>query len=184
MARMQMIEFNEKQYQKSWWKWMLMIGLNLMFIVGAIMQIGFGKTFGDNPMSNTMLIIVTLLIILLSGVLLSSYLQTYINDEGVYVKYFPFHLKYKFFSWESIESAKVRGYNPLIEFGGWGIKRSKLRFNNFRIKIKSSICYTVSGSRGLELSLKNGKTVMIGTHSPNSLEETLEKLTKKGRVDG
>jgi hypothetical protein len=26
MARVQLIEFNEKQYQKSWWKWLLMIG--------------------------------------------------------------------------------------------------------------------------------------------------------------
>jgi len=184
MARVQLIEFNEKQYQKSWWKWLLMIGMDLMFIVGTIMQIGYGRSFGNSPMSDTMLIILTFFIILLSIVLLSSYLQTYINDEGVYIKYFPFHLKYKFFSWESIESAKVRSYNPLLEFGGWGIKRSKLRFNNFRLVIKSSICYTVSGSNGLELILKNGKKVMIGTHSPNTLDETLTKLSKKGRIDG
>lgn len=184
MAKVQLIEFNEKQYQKSWWKWLIMIGVDLMLIVGAIMQICFGKAFGDTPMSNTMLIIFTIFIILLSVALLSSYLQTYINSDGVYIKYFPFHLKYKFFSWESIESAKVRSYNPLMEFGGWGIKRTKLSFRNFRFEIKSSICYTVSGTNGLELSLKNGKKVMIGTHSPNSLDETLSKLSKKGKIDG
>ncbi|MFA6367014.1 MAG: hypothetical protein WC108_08205 [Bacteroidales bacterium] len=39
----------------------------------------------------------------------------------------------------------------------------------------------------LKLKVKNivmARMQMIGTHSPNSLEETLEKLTKKGRVDG
>ena len=59
MARVQLIEFNEKQYQKSWWKWLLMIGMDLMFIVGTIMQIGYGRSFGNNPMSDTILIIVT-----------------------------------------------------------------------------------------------------------------------------
>ncbi len=87
-------------------------------------------------------------------------------------------------SWESIESAKVRSYNPLLEFGGWGIKRSKLRVNNFRLVIKSSICYTVSRNNGLELILKNGKMVMIGNHSPNSLQETLSNLSKRGKIDG
>ncbi len=184
MARVNLIEFNERQYQKSWWKWLLMIGLDLMFIVGVIMQVGYGRAFGDNPMSNTMLIIVTLFVIIFSSVLLLSYLQTYINDEGVYVMYFPFHLKYKFFSWESIESAKVRRYNPLTEFGGWGVKRNRLRFRNFRVQVKSNICYTVSGNNGLELILKDGTKIMIGTHSPNSLEEALNKLSKKGKVGG
>lgn len=184
MARVKLNEFNEKQYQKSLWKWALMIGLDIMFVIGVIMQVGFGKTFGNNPMSNTILIIVALLFILLSFVLLSSSLNTYINNEGVYVKYFPFNLKYKFYSWESIESARVRSYNPLMEFGGWGIKRSKLRFSNFRLVIKSSICYTVSGTNGLELILKNGKKVMVGTHSPNSLQETLSYLSKRGKIDG
>lgn len=181
MARVQLIEFNEKQYQKSWWKWLLMIGMDLMFVVGTIMQIGYRRSFGNSPMSDTMLIILTVFVILFSIVLLSSYLQTYINSDGVYIKYFPFHLKYKFFSWESIESAKVRSYNPLMEFGGWGIKWIKFCFNNFPPLFKSSTCYTVSGTNGLELSLKNGKKVMIGTHSPNSLEETLTKLSKKGK---
>lgn len=179
MARIQLIEFNEKQYQSSWWKWLILIGIDIMFIIGTIMQVWFNKSFGNDPMSNKMLIIFTIFMILFSIVLLSSYLQTCINEKGVYVKYFPFQLKYKYFSWEKIESAKVRSYNPLIEFGGWGIKRTKFRFANFRFRTKNSICYTVSGNKGLELILKNGKKVLIGTHSPNSLEETLDKLIKK-----
>lgn len=184
MARVKLNEFNEKQYQKSLWKWVLMIILNFLLIFGAIMQVGFNKNFGNSPMSDNMLIIVTILIICFSILLLSSYLQTFINEEGVYVKYFPFQIKYKFYSWESIKSARVRSYNPLIEFGGWGYKRNKFHFSNFRLVIKSSICYTVSGTNGLELILKNGKKVMIGTHSPNTLDETLTKLSKKGRIDG
>lgn len=184
MTRVNLIEFRESQYQKSWWKWVLMIGLDLMFVGGAVYQIGFGKQFGDEPMSNAMLIGVTLFMILFSVALLSSYLETYINDEGVYFKYFPFHLKYKFYGWDSIESAKVRSFNPFTEYGGWGVKRKHLRFRNFRFQYQSSICYTVSGNRGLELMLKNGKNVMIGTHSSIELEDTLKKLSKKGVADG
>lgn len=177
------IEFREKQYQTSWWVWVLLIGIDVLFIIGSILQLGFGKAFGNNPMSNIMLISLTILIILFSIFFLSSNLQTYINEEGIYIKYFPFHFKFKHFAWENIEKVRVRGYNPIVEYGGWGIKTARFNLLSFQFSKKGKIAYSVSGRNGLEILMKDGRKIMIGTRSPNSMEETLGKLAKKGLVN-
>lgn len=179
MRHKQFIEFSEKQYPPLWLVRIPLIGIGIMLCIFCILQIGFNKSIGNNPMSNVELAILTIFFILFSLLFSSCNLQTNINKDGVYIKYFPFHLKYKYYSWESIERSQIIRYNPLKEFGGWGIKTSIFRFQNFRIKKSKNICYTISGNKGLELTMKDGKRVVIGTQKPNDLEEALVKLKKK-----
>ena len=98
-------------------------------------------------------------------------LRTWVNEEGVFVKVFPFFLKYKFFPWDMISKAYVRKYNPIWEYGGWGIKFKRgFRFRN--------IAYSVRGNRGLQLELIDGRRILIGTRKPVEMEEVLRKLNK------
>ena len=98
-------------------------------------------------------------------------LRTWITKDGVFVKVFPFLFRYKFFPWDIISKAYIRKYNPVWEYGGWGIKYKN--FWNFR-----SIVYNVSGNIGLQLELTTGKRVLIGTRKPVEMEEVLRKLHK------
>ena len=156
------IEFYEKQSQKPWWMWLLMIAINIPFIYGFIQQIILGNIWGNNPMSDIGLIIVTSLTILFSVVFLRSKLETIINSEGVYVRYIPFNLSYKFFNWNDISKAYIREYHAIKEFGGMGI----------RISTKGK-AYIVSGNYGLQLELKNEKKVLIGTQYPDEIGNEL-----------
>jgi hypothetical protein len=179
MVSKQAIEFTERQYQPLWWIRVPLIIICVIFISLSVLQIAFNKPLWDNPMDNEMLIFITIFVILFSVLFFVSYLKTHINEEGVYIRYFPFQLKYKYYSWESIESAQVIRYNPIKEFGGWGIKTSIFRFKNFRFTYNKNVCYTIYGNKALELSIKGGKRVVIGTQLPNILDETLTKLKKK-----
>ncbi len=67
-----------------WWVWLILIGTNVLFITGSILQEGFGKQFGTNPLSNSGLIFITVSMLIISVLLLSSSLHTYINTDIAY----------------------------------------------------------------------------------------------------
>lgn len=162
------VYFFERQRFRQWWFWAIMMGLSLFFIIGTVQQLVFNQPFGDNPMSDVGLIITTGLFLLLTISLLSGLLKTFINKEGIYIQFLPFHLRYKFYDWNEIDSARVEQYNPIREFGGWGIRRGK----------KGVTAYTVSGKTGLVLLFKDGKKVVIGTRLPDYLSKALIELGK------
>ena len=160
------IEFYEVQAQKQWWMRVLMIGINIPFLYGFVWQIIMGNSWGNNPMSDTELIILMLIIILFSILYLISKLKTHINDEGIYIHYFPFLLKTKFYAWDDVERAYIRSYKAIREYGGWGVRR--------KLKEKAII---ISGNQGLQLELKNGKKLLIGTQQSDEIEkEVISKL--------
>ena len=114
-------------------------------------------------------------------------LITYVNEDGIYIRLLPLFLKNRFFPWEIISRAYIRKYNPILEYGGKGIRR-KFRFNIFRIKgfgfeyirniRNTDVAYRFSGNMGLQLELTDGNRVLIGTRRPDELEEVLRKLGK------
>lgn len=166
--RKQPIEFYETQRFRQWWMWLIMIGVNVIFLWGCVQQLLLQKPFGDNPAGNMELIIVTSVILLVTALLFAVRLRTYINAEGVYVRFSPLQFRAKFYDWNNIQVAYVRKYNPITEFGGWGYK---VRMNAGRV-------YSMSGNRGLQLVLMNGKKVLIGTRQPEQLSDILTKLGK------
>lgn len=166
------IYFFEKQRFRQWWVWLILIGVNVLCIIGCILQIGLKRPFGDNPVSDTGLIIITVVLFMVTVVLLSCALQTYINEEGVFVRYFPFQFRYKFYNWNTIRASYVRKYSPVREYGGWGV----------RVGFNATKAYTMSGNIGLQLILQNGKKVLIGTNRPDHLKRVLMKLDKMERV--
>jgi len=46
------ILFTECQKFTQWWLWLILLGINGMFLSGAYLQIIEGNQFGDKPMSN------------------------------------------------------------------------------------------------------------------------------------
>lgn len=94
------------------------------------------------------------------------------EQEGVFVRYFPFQFRYKFYNWNTIRASYVRKYSPVREYGGWGV----------RVGFNATKAYTMSGNIGLQLILQNGKKVLIGTNRPDHLKRVLMKLDKMERV--
>lgn len=171
------VYYDDKQREK-WWAWLVMIGVNLIFMVGGVAQIGFDRPIGDDPMSDVGLIIAEVVLLLLTVMVLSGNLQTYINSEGVFIKYSPYHFNDKFYDWNNINTVYVRKYKPVPEYGGRGIRLSRFSFTGQGVIFSRSIAYTVSGRTGLQIELKSGKSVLIGTQQPDELKKVLVKLGK------
>ena len=60
------ILFKERQRFTQWWLWLILLGVNGLFLFGVFKQVINGQQFGNNPMSNAALLIATGLIIALT----------------------------------------------------------------------------------------------------------------------
>lgn len=157
-----MYSFKEKQYFRQWWLWLLMS----ISIVVMILSIYYSKesfSTWDSLIGISVLLLVSLMIFFMN-------LGTEINETGIYYRFFPFVRGHKL--WEEIDQAYVRKYNPIGEYGGWGIKGG---FGKGR-------AYNVSGNIGLQLVLKNGKKLLLGTQKPEEVKEVLERMQKEGKI--
>ena len=88
-------------------------------------------------------------------------MRTVVDDEGVLVEMLIF-VKRKI-PFADIESATATEYNPLLDYGGWG----------FRISSKGK-AYNMRGNSGVQLVLKNGGRVLIGSDQDQSLESAIQ----------
>lgn len=161
--------FSEEQKFNQWWLWLLLIGINCPFLYGIYQQLYLGKPFGDKPMSDTGLLLTAFGMLLLLLLFFIFKLQTVIKEDGIYVRFFPFHLTFRKYTWDTISKAYVRKYNPIPEYGGWG-----LRLGLFG----KGTAFNVSGNMGLQLEFTNGKKLLIGTNKPEELEMMLLQLKK------
>ncbi len=159
--------FVERQHFKQIWLWALLIVINGLFIYGLVSQVFFGHRFGDKPISNLLHVFVTSAVLLLTLLFAFLRLDTAIQNDGVYYRFLPFQLRYKKISWERISQSFVRQYNPITEYGGWG-----LRIGLFG---KGQV-FNVSGNLGLQLIYDNGKKFLIGTQRPKEIEQVLKQL--------
>lgn len=103
------------------------------------------------------LIVAPLTLLLMYAVLK---LVTEVRDDGLYVRIFP--LPFRRISWDEIESYYVRTYRPIREYGGWGM----------RLGI-SGKAYNARGNRGVQLILRSGHRVLLGSQMPESLEAAI-----------
>jgi hypothetical protein len=60
----------------------------------------------------------------------------------------------------------ARVYRPILEYGGWGI----------RCGFKGARAYNVSGNKGVQLILQNGKRLLIGSQKPDELVEAINSM--------
>lgn len=158
--------FKEKQSFTIWWLYILLLGLNAILIYGFYQQVIMGKPYGSQPASDTFLIVFTLLMLLFTLFMLSLRLDTLINKEGIAVRFYPIHQKYKFYPWEEIESYELRTYQPIKEYGGWGIRRG----------VNKSRALNVKGNQGLQLVFKDGSKLLIGTQDAEQLAKLLGEM--------
>ena len=194
---MSKVLFREEQTQQSLWVKLLMIAATAAgvgpFVYGLYSQLVLGIPFGDKPISNTGLILFTLFVVVLiflaNLLVFKSKLITVIDKEAIRFRYPPMINKERIIRKEFIEKFIVRKYKPLAEYGGYGIKKRRLRYSvndkdrpagvqRTRFKKIKSTAYTMNGKYGLQLYLKDGKELLIGTQRPEAIKRAMEKMTE------
>jgi hypothetical protein len=152
--------FIEKQRFSQWWLWLL-----LLLVVSNLV-----REFLNGTVEEKQALFFSALILTLTSVLFGIMkLETSIDINGISVRFFPFHLKKKHFNWDQLEICSIRTYKPVIEYGGWGIRKT---FSG------KGTAYNVKGKVGLQLVFKNGDRLLIGTQKAEELNEVLKTLDR------
>jgi hypothetical protein len=71
-------------------------------------------------------------------------------------------------------TCRARDYRPIREFGGWGIHRGW----------KGTWAYNVRGHRGVELTLRDGGSLMIGSQRADELAQAIRECAGLGPGTG
>ncbi|WP_428742138.1 hypothetical protein [Tenacibaculum sp.] len=160
-----------KEEQRFTQLWLLIIlAVSLIVPITLIVK---EYTQENSTMSSTEFMLVLLGLTLSFAFIFIFKLSTRIDEYGIHYQFFPFHLSMKKIAWHEINNAYIRTYNPIGEYGGWGLKRSF-----FRNKEKGT-AINISGDVGIQLELKNGKKILIGTRKKEDAIRVLENYQYK-----
>jgi len=140
--------------------------ISLISLYGAFQQLILGIPFGNNPAPDSVMVILVVIFgIIFPLFMYKTNLTTEVRSDGLYVSYFPFHLSFHRIASEEIRGFEACTYSPIKDYGGWGIRYGR-----------KGKAYNVSGNRGVQLKLSNGKHLMIGSQKPEELVESLASI--------
>lgn len=163
MEEKETILFRERQRFTQFWLWAVILGVSSIFWVGFIYQVIGGGSYGSRPVSDVQLSIMAALIGLgLPYFFYTMSLTTEVLPGLIRVRFYPFHLKPVQIPLHLIRDFNKVTYNPLAEYGGWGIRWT---FNGK--------AYNTSGNEGIKLYYYNKKPLLIGSQRADELFEAI-----------
>ncbi|MFD2721439.1 hypothetical protein ACFST9_22180 [Hymenobacter monticola] len=113
--------------------------------------------------------VASVVVVLSIGLLLTLRLETRLDAAGVHYRLFPLQWAWRSRPWTEIAQAYVRSYDPLGEYGGWGLKGTS-----------TNRALNISGDQGLQLELRDGSRLLLGTQRPAEITQALNRLNVSG----
>jgi hypothetical protein len=113
-------------------------------------QLVLGKPVGDHPASNTSAIIAATVALFVVW-FIELELVTEVRDDVLEIRFRGLFVR-RAIPLAEIRHFEARTYRPIREYGGWGVRRGS-----------AGMAYNVSGKRGVELRLADGKSLLIGS---------------------
>ena len=159
-----------KEEQRFTQTWLLV--LLAISVIAPLLIITKEYLAEDSTMSSNEFILTLVAISVSIGFIFFFRLSTRIDEKGIHYQFFPVHFSIKTIGWSEINSAIIRNYDPIGDYGGWGIKGGSL----WGEKGKS---ITISGDIGIQLKLKNRKLLLIGTQKKSEASKVLENYQEK-----
>ena len=86
-----------------------------------------------------------------------------VSPEGLDVEFRP--LTRRHIPLADIASCESRVYRPILEYGGWGIRSGW----------KGGRAYNVRGNRGVQLTLRSGESVLLGSQRADELASVIRQ---------
>jgi len=163
---MEKILFRENQKFRQPWLFAILLGSDLLMIY-LIISFTVFETEGMDVAAIIILITTLVIMIAMTFGFLAVQLITEIRQDGVYYKFKPFQKKYKEIQFNEIDSIEVKKYQPVMEYGGWGIRGGRK---------KRGKAYNVSGNMGIHFIFKDGKKFLLGTQKPESVKKVFQRF--------
>lgn len=154
--------FSETQRLKAWFVYVPPLVVTGYVWYMFISQVFEGRPQGANPIPDWL----AWVFVIIFGLGFPAFLavlrfRTEVVDRELRIRLIPF--KARVIPLKDIETAEVRWYSAMREFGGWGIKVAR----------DGSRAYTATGSSGVQLTLADGRRVLLGSQRSEELEAAI-----------
>ena len=160
--------FYEVQRFRQFSIWLILLSLSLLFGLIFYWQIILGVPIGHRPAADYTVV----LLWLVGGIGLPVFfyllrMTTVVDGEGITVKFFPMYTRR--IALQDIADFRIKHYE-FLDYGGYGIRMGALN---------------VSGNFGVELLLKDGEKLLIGSqHSTRLAKSIAEAIHRDNQVIG
>lgn len=152
--------FSESQTRKPAWVWAVVLLVDLGATFAVVTMLLRPEPEGELSRGDGGRWIVIAGVLAVSTILVAflavARLDVEVYTDRVRVRWFP--LADRTIVLSHVVGVEAVEYRPIWEYGGWGIRGSKRRR-----------AYSMSGNRGVLLSLYDGSTVLIGTDDADRL---------------
>ena len=149
--------FQERQwFIRHWWPLLLVPAV----VVAVLLSVVPAKPQADNWTA----VAGPLLGIAGAAYLLVLHLETRLDQTGAHYRLFPLQWRWQAQPWPEVSRAYVRSYDPLSEYGGWGLKGKA-----------SNRALNIAGSQGLQLELHGEKRLLLGTQRAAAVTAFLQQ---------
>lgn len=165
------IIFEEEQGAVGTPMWYVILGIAGTTIIGLSIQLFNSDSFQEGLIA---LIIVTLIMSALITLFVTARLFIRIDESTIYYRFPPFVSKEKQLGKNDIQDLHVRKYRPIWEYGGYG----------YRYRFRSGRGLMVAGNMGLQMTLSNGKKLLLGTQKPESMQTAVKRLQENWTMNG
>ena len=143
----------------------------IIFVFAMYSQFVLNEPWGDKPISDKGLLLTFILVMAVlvasAYMLFGSKLVVQVTHQSIFIAFWPYFTKPKIYLGKDIDRFEIRKYKPIKEYGGWGVKQGKKSIGK---------AFNVSGNIGLQLYLKNGRKVLIGTQRGNAILRAMKKM--------
>jgi hypothetical protein len=162
--------WRETQWMRHVWWIILVVGLVAATSwLSFVQQIVLGRPFGSNPGPDGSV----WLLWLGFGIAFPLFfwamrLTVEVSPEALRIRYIP--LLRRSIPLDAIRRVEARRYNPLLEYGGWGIRGWR----------RGRMIYSVSGTQCVELELHDGTFLAVGSTRAEELAAAIERFRTAG----
>jgi hypothetical protein len=94
------------------------------------------------------------------------------TENAFQFRFFPFIVNEKIIPYSEIQHISVIKINPLLEFGGWGLRRGKL-----------GKAYTTQGNLIIHIELKSGQKLNFSVKDKVSTENAIKKTGISSQIE-
>lgn len=141
----------------------------LFFLFLLIWQVLLGHPWGKHPMSNAGVVFLLVVLTLVYARLVTVKLTTQVSAQEIRIALRGIWWRRRIPS-GTIQSAKVVSYNAVRDYGGYGIRSSRL-----------GRAYIAGGNRGVLLKLADKDQILVGSESPDELASAICRTREESR---
>ena len=150
------IIYQEKSSMKLW-AFILIPILSVVVLLDVL--INNSPKFTQNPEAQWTIIIPILVFLLLFFIKL----EWEFTESDFRYRFFPFIIKERIIQYSDIQNMSVMKINPLLEFGGWGLRRGKL-----------GKAYTTDGNLIIHIELESGQKLNFTVKNNIEVERVIQ----------